>query len=83
MRRIIQQPIPARLPKGFKGQVGVDGVGAIAREQAQMVNFPGFPRFHHEADARARMGLDQVMMHRTGGEERAQGDPFGAHRAIG
>ena len=48
-----------------------------------MVDFPGFPRFHHKADARAGMGFDQVMMHGAGGEERAHGDPFGAHRAIG
>ena len=81
--RVIQKPILARLPEGFKGQVGINGIGAIAHEQAQMVDFPGFPRFHHETDARTRMGFDQVMMHRAGGEERAQGDPLSAHRAIG
>ena len=47
------------------------------------MDFPSFPRFHHEADASARVGFDQVMMHRAGGEERAHGDSLGAHRAIG
>ena len=32
VRGIIQKPISARLPEGFKGQVGVDGVGAIAHQ---------------------------------------------------
>ena len=32
VRRIIQEPVSARLPEGFEGQVGVDGVGAIAHE---------------------------------------------------
>ena len=48
-----------------------------------MVDFPGFPRFHHEADACARVGFDEVMMYGAGGEERAHGDALGAHRAIG
>ena len=48
-----------------------------------MVHFAGLTGFHDDADARARMGFDQVMMHGSHRKKGADRRPARPHGAIG
>ncbi len=44
------KPFASGTPQGFKGQIGIDGVGAVADQQAVMMDFASFARLQHDPD---------------------------------
>ena len=83
VRRIVEIAFLERIPQGLESQPGVYGVGAVARQQAMVVHFPGLAGFHDDADARARMGFDQVMVHGPHREQGADRRAVRPHGAVG
>ena len=83
MRRVAEIAFLERCPQGLEGKIRIDGVGAVAYQQAVMMHFPRLAGFHDDADARARAGFNQVMMHGPHGEKGADRHPLRAHGAIG
>ena len=66
-----------------EGQVGVDGLGAIASQQGEMMNFAGFAGLDDQTDLGPEPAADQVVMHGGGGQQRRNGDVLGIHVPIG
>ena len=52
---------------GGQSQVGIYGTGAIAQQQAEVVNLAGFARFHYQAHPGASAFPDQVVVDSGGG----------------
>ena len=52
------------------GQVGVDGGGAVPDEQRDVVALADVPGLHHQADPGPCLLPDQVVVHRTGQQQR-------------
>ena len=46
-----------------KARCGVDGLGAIAGEQREMMHLARLAGLHDEADRRAQAGADQMVVH--------------------
>ena len=69
----IQQPFRTGVRKRLERQVRVDGVGAVADQQAMMVNFACFAGFKHNADPGAFRPAHEVMVHRAAGGQAADG----------
>jgi len=55
---------------GFKAKVRMNRISTKTSQQTVMVYFACFTRFDDEADARARLFFDQVMMNGTGCDQR-------------
>ncbi len=68
---------------GGEGEVRVDGLGAVAGQQREVVHLARGSRLHHEARPRAQPGAHQVLVHVAQGEQRGDGDEIRAHLAIG
>ena len=64
-----QQAIALSLPQSFEGSVRVDGISAVADEQAVMVDLAGFARFENDSNLRSLGLADEVMVHRADGQE--------------
>ena len=66
----------------LEGEVGIDRLRPIAREQREMVDLPRVAGFDDEADRGAKALADQMMMHRrcrteAPGSESGRGRPGG------
>ena len=48
---VFEHSVEPSLPQRLEGQVGVDGISAVAGEQAEVVHLAGLTRFEHDADA--------------------------------
>ena len=71
-----------QLLQRLEGEVGVDGLGAVAGEHRELVHLVRLAGLHHQPDRRAQALPDQVMMHGRGGEQRRDGNAVGAGRAV-
>ena len=76
-------PSRLRLPQGLEGQVRVDPVGPVARQQAMVMHFARLATFQQDTDARALGLAHQVMMHRTAGQQRTHGHAVPGNAAVG
>jgi hypothetical protein len=56
--------------QGFHGQVRVDGFGAVAGQQGEVVGFAGRAGFHDQAGRGAQALADQVLVDGGGGQQR-------------
>ena len=67
---------------GLEGQVRVDRLGAVAGEQAEIVDLARLAGLHHQADLGAQPLADQMMVHRRRRQQRRDGDVVRIHPAI-
>ncbi len=58
----------------IEGQIGVDGLGAIAGQDGEVVDLSGRPGLHHQARLGAQAHAHQMMMHGGGGQQGGDGD---------
>ena len=65
-----------------EGEIRVYGLGAIARQQAEIVHPPGLAGFHNQADFGAQAPADQVVVDARRGQQRGDGDVVGVDRAV-
>ena len=68
--------------RGFQGEVGADRAGAVADEAGELVGVAGLARFTHDAGLHAAAGVDQVVVHRAGGQQHRDGHVFVVHPAV-
>ena len=68
--------------QGFHGQIRVDGLGAKAGQQGEMVGLAGRARFHHQAGGGAQAAADQVLVDGRGGQQGGNGDLGARHGAV-
>ena len=64
----------ADLLQRLKGEIGIDGFGAIARQDAEVMHFARFAGFHHQPGLHAQALADQVVMNGCGGQRRGNRD---------
>ena len=67
----------------IQSQIGVDRPGSVAQQQAEVMHFPGFPRFHDQAHFRAAALPNQVMMDGGGSQQAGNGRLFPIHPPVG
>ena len=77
-----QAVLHADLFQRFEGDIGIDRLGAVAGQGAEMMHLAWLAAFHHQADLVAQALADQVVVHRGGGEQGGDRDAIGRHRAI-
>ena len=68
---------------GIEGEVRVDGFGAVAAQQAEIVDLPGLAGLDHQADLRPESFANEVMVHGGGGQQRRYGDPGAVDATVG
>ena len=72
---------PAR--ERLEREIRMDRLGAVAREQREMVHFARRAGLDDEPGARAHALLHQVLVHRRRGEQRRDRQQLARHAAIG
>ncbi|OIQ83878.1 hypothetical protein GALL_343050 [mine drainage metagenome] len=68
---------------GFERQPRTHGFGAIAGEQGEVMHFPRGAGIDHQACAGTQAGLDQMMMHGSGRQQRGDRDLVATQAAVG
>ena len=68
--------------QGIEGQVGIDRLGPVPRQQREMMHLARFAGFHHQADLGAQAGADQMVVHRRSGQQGRNGDMLGIHLPV-
>ena len=66
----------------LEGEIGIDRLGAVAGEAAEVMHLARLAGFDDEADRRAQALADEVMMHRRAGEQRRHRNVLGAGAPI-
>ena len=66
-----------------EGEIGVDRLGAVAGEAAEMMHFARLAGFDDEADRGAQALADQVMVHGRRRQQRRDGDAVRPDLAVG
>ena len=63
--RILVQHVQAyQLFNAFLGQIGIDGLGAIAKKRCEMMNGSGLRALQNQGEGRAFFAADQVLLYR-------------------
>ena len=65
-----------------EGEVGIDRLGAVAGEAAEMMHLARLGRFHHQPDRGAQPLADQMMMHGRRRQQRRDRDAVRADLAV-
>ena len=66
-----------------EGEIGVDRLGAVAGEAAEMMHLARLAGFDHQADRGAQPLADQVMMHGSRRQQRRDGDAVRPDLPVG
>ena len=69
--------------QGIEGEVRIDGLGAVACEQAEIVDLLDFAGLDHQPDLGPEPLADQVVMDGGRRQQRRDGDPVPVHAAVG
>ena len=68
--------------QGLEGEIGIDRLGAVAGQAAEVVHLARLAQFHHQPHRGAQPLPDEVMMHRRTGEQRGNRDILGAGTTV-
>ena len=68
----VEQSFATSVPESFKSKIRIDRVRTVADQQAVLMHLTGFATFDQDADACPLGLLHQVMMHGSGGQQRAE-----------
>ena len=77
-----QAVLHPHLLQRFEREVGVDRLGAIARQAAEMVDLARLASLDHKAGLGAQSAADQIVVHGGGREQRRDRHPLCRHGAI-
>ena len=72
----------AKLLQRFEGHIGIDRLGAISGQDAEMMHFARLAGLHNQPSLHAQALADQVVMHRGRGERGRNGNAIRRHRTI-
>lgn len=78
----IESTIAFHFPEGFEGEVGIDGIGTVADKEAMMVDFAGFAGFEDQSNLGPFGLANEMMVHGSTREKRADGDTVRADGSI-
>ena len=76
-------PLRLHLVDRGKGEVGIDGAGAVAREQGEVLHLAGLACLDDDAAPRPRSLPHQMVVHAAGREQHRHGGLFPADAAVG
>ncbi len=68
---------------GLEGEIGIDRLGTVACERAELMHLVGLAGLDHEADRGPEPAADEVMMHRARREQRWDRHAVGTGGAVG
>ncbi len=71
------------LGDGLEGEIGIDGLGAVARQHREVVHLACRAGLHHQPGLGAQAGAHQMMVHGGGGQQGGNGDVMGVHSTVG
>ncbi len=71
------------LAQRFQRQVGVDGFGAVAAQEGEVMDFTRRAGFHDQAGIGAQAGADQVLVDRGRRQQRGDGHAFAVDQPVG
>ena len=77
-----QVAVGVQLVDAFEGHVGIDGVGPVAAEQAEVHHFAGLAAFHDDARLAPQPPLQQAVVQGGGGQQAGDGDVLGRDVAV-
>ena len=66
-----------------EGEIGVDRLGAVAGQHAEVMHLAGLAGLDHQADRGPQAAADEVMVHAGGGEQRRNRHAVGPDHAVG
>ncbi len=78
-----QQAAPLEVVKGFDGQVGIDGAGAVADEQGKVHHLAGLAALDDERHLGAGLLAHQAVVHGGHGQQAGNGRIGGIDAAVG
>ena len=81
--RKLDAGILADLLQGLERHVGIDRLGAVAREQTEIVQLPRLAGLDDETDFGAQAAADQMMMDGRDRQQRRDRDLIGADETVG
>ena len=73
----------ASLPEGLEREIRVDGIGAVADQQAVVVHFARFAALEHDADPCALLAPYEMVVDGAAGEQGTQRDAVRADAPVG
>ena len=76
-------PLRLHLVDRGEGEVGIDGAGAVAREQGEVLHLAGLACLDDDAAPRPRSLPHQMVVHAAGREQHRHGGLFPADTAVG
>ena len=68
---------------GLEGEIGIDRFRAVTGKRRELMHLIGLAGLDHQADRGPQAAADQMMMHRTGRQQRGDGHAVGAGGAVG
>ena len=77
-----QIAVGVQLLDGLEGQVGIDGVGPVAAEQAEVHHFAGLAAFDDDAGLAAQPPSQQAVVQGGGGQQAGDRRPLGRDVAV-
>ena len=86
MRLFARQFKPQSRAQGIdriKGEIGIDGLGAITGQTAEMMHLARFAGFNHKAGLRAQAGANEMVMDRRRCQQSRYRNALGADIAVG
>ena len=72
-----------KFPHRGQGQIRIDGAGAVADEQREMVDLPGVAGLHDQGRLGPGAFPDQVVVDRRHGQQAGYGGPAVVNAAVG
>jgi len=78
-----QHPLLNHVVQGLKGQIGVDGGDAVAKQHGKVMHFARLARLQHQRNPGAGGGADQVVMQTGNGQQRRDGGILLIHATVG
>ena len=82
VRHLRQMALADQVRERFEGEIGVHATDPVTEQYREVMDFPGFARFQHDADPGAGALADQMMMYAGHGQERRQRRPLVIDGAI-
>ena len=81
-RRQITGEFFVNFHQGFHRQIGVNGLGTIARQHTKVVHFAGGTGLHHQASTGAQALNHQMLVNRAQGQQSGDGHLAGADGTV-
>ena len=83
IRNSRDQLLVQQIAQRLEGQVGVDGIGAVAEQNGEVMHLAGVARFEDEAGFGALAFADEVVVQARAGQQGGDGSQLGVDASVG